>query len=111
MASCSGCFAFDGETAGSRVITSKDHPNRDEEEDGAAGDREGAGREMQEPGQQAAEEEEDTATVPAVVSIFHRTRRLVASGIPAVAWRNGTSANLGPIPIRSSRKMSKRSSR
>ena len=42
----------------------------------------------------------------AVVSILRRTRRLVAFGIPAVASRNGTSAILGPIPIRSSRNVS-----
>ena len=46
------------------------------------------------------------ATVVAVVNILRRTRRLVASGMSAVASRNGTSAILGPIPIRSSRKVS-----
>src|SRR5215472_19050024 len=40
------------------------------------------------------------ATVAAVVSILRSTRRLVASGMSAVASRNGTSAILGPIPIR-----------
>jgi hypothetical protein len=47
-----------------------------------------------------------TATVAAVVNILRRTRRLVASGMSAVASRKGTSAILGPIPIRSSRKVS-----
>ena len=42
----------------------------------------------------------------AVVSILRRTRRLVASGMPAVISRNGTSAILGPIPISSSRNVS-----
>ena len=42
----------------------------------------------------------------AVVSILRRTRRLVASGICLVVSRNGTSAILGPIPIRSSRNVS-----
>jgi hypothetical protein len=46
------------------------------------------------------------ATIAAVVSILRRTRRLTASGMPAVASRNGTSAIFGPIPISSSRKVS-----
>ena len=46
------------------------------------------------------------ATTAAVVSILRRTRRLVDSVMPAVMSRNGTSAILGPIPIRSSRKVS-----
>jgi hypothetical protein len=44
--------------------------------------------------------------VAAVISILRRTRRLVASGICPVASRNGTSAILGPMPIRSSREVS-----
>ena len=47
-----------------------------------------------------------TATVAAVVSILRSTRRLVASGIWPVISRNGTSAILGPTPIRSSRNVS-----
>src|SRR5215813_7590089 len=46
------------------------------------------------------------ATRAAVVSILRRTRRLVDAVMPAVISRNGTSAILGPIPIRSSRKVS-----
>jgi hypothetical protein len=44
--------------------------------------------------------------VAAVVSILRSTRRWVACGICLVVSRNGTSAILGPIPIRSSRKVS-----
>src|ERR1022692_876241 len=46
------------------------------------------------------------ATAVAVVSIFRTTRLLVAAGMSAVTSRNGTSAILGPMPIRSRRKMS-----
>ena len=46
------------------------------------------------------------ATVAAVVSILRSTRRLTASGMSAVTERKGTSAILGPIPIRSSRNVS-----
>ena len=42
----------------------------------------------------------------AVVSILRKTRRLTASGMAAVASRNGTSAILGPIPISKSRNVS-----
>jgi hypothetical protein len=45
-------------------------------------------------------------SMAAVVSILRRTRRLVTSGMSAVASRKGTSAIFGPIPIRSSRKVS-----
>src|SRR5215831_9007774 len=46
------------------------------------------------------------ATVAAVVSILRMTRRLVAFDMPLVMSRNGTSAILGPMPIRSSRNVS-----
>jgi hypothetical protein len=40
------------------------------------------------------------------VSIFLTTRPFVAAGMSAVASRNGTKAIFGPMPIRSSKKMS-----